>query len=135
MFSQLTVSYQLSNVHSIYYNYIVILVCLASYIIGAFITGVVPLGIDQAIGGSAANNISAFILWFIWAIFVDCNLLNSVSGILYQCARVTRYCCSYGVSVVGSPPIFWSDTRFLIQPQTSQRASHCQSGHSLSTKS
>ena len=53
---------------------------------GAFLASAVPLGRDQISTGSDTN-ISAFILWFLWAVF--CGLgVPTIGAILYKCSHL-----------------------------------------------
>ena len=54
------------------------------WFLGAFIASVVPFGIDQITGGSAAN-ISAFIQWVSWTFFSGLATSSITGSILYDC--------------------------------------------------
>ena len=63
-----------------------LIVFVTPYIfLGAFVASVVPLGIDQIIGGSAAN-ISALIQWLFWAFVSGRTIENIISSIIYKCS-------------------------------------------------
>ena len=51
---------------------------------GAFTAIVIPLGIDQ-ITDCSSNNISSFIVWFLWVIFSAYGSMNILARVFYKC--------------------------------------------------
>ena len=65
-----------------------LIVVVTPYIIlGAFLASAVPLGIDQIIGGSAAN-ISAFLQWLGWTFSCGRTTAIIMGYILYNCSDI-----------------------------------------------
>ena len=68
------------------YNIQLIVLVIPLYLLqGAFLASAVPLGRDQISTGSDTN-ISAFILWFLWAFFCGLGAPSTIGAILYKCS-------------------------------------------------
>ena len=70
------------------YNIQLIVLIIPLYLLqGAFLASAVPLGRDQISTGSDTN-ISAFILWFLWALFCGLGVPSTIGAILYKCSHL-----------------------------------------------
>ena len=100
-------------------------------LLGAFLASAVPLGIDQIVSGTNTH-ISAFIQWLSWAFYSGFAISDIVGSVLYSCTEFFKTCSSQQDSVTATSPtaFCWTHFGLLFPPQTSKRASDCQSSES-----
>ena len=75
----------LSTASSVFYMVTHYLVAIPNAALwGAFTAIVIPLGIDQIADGSS-NNISSFIVWFLWVMFSAYGVTDILAPVFYKC--------------------------------------------------